>query len=155
MKKMKKNPCQWSIGVDIIDLDRARKLYEIYRPRLKRFLTRSELTYIGSKKEKVVAFSELLSMKEAVFKALEVPWFGLEGWRKISLRCHPKRGMDVLFRGDLRSFNSKQHRMWLNLISTKDFVLARAIINRDEGLGLRDEGKNGKDLFIRIVIARA
>ena len=114
-------------GIDIVEIARAKTLYKAYRHKLKRFLTHSEYDYLESKPDKAITLAKMFAVKEAVFKALHMPWFGLKGWRKILLNVKDEQ-FAVLFQGDLEEFNDSQYRIWINLASCKDFVLANVLI---------------------------
>lgn len=114
-------------GIDIVEIARAKALYKAYRHKLKRFLTHSEYDYLESKPDKALTLAKMFAIKEAVFKALHAPWFGLEGWRKILLNVKDEQ-FKVLFLGDLKKFNDPKYRIWINVAACKQFVLANVLI---------------------------
>lgn len=114
-------------GIDIVEISRAKALYKTYRNKLKRFLTHNEYTYLDLNPNKALTLAKMFAIKEAVFKALHIPWFGLEGWRKILLNIKDKQ-FSVLFHGDLKKFNHSKYRIWINVAACKEFVLAHVLI---------------------------
>jgi phosphopantetheine--protein transferase-like protein len=119
-----------SIGIDILETGRAKLLYQTYQKKLGRYLTKKELAYIHSSRFKALSFAEILAVKEAVFKALEVSWFGLQGWKKIKLKAKFPQQFSVYFSADLKRKTSKIKKIWINVATTKKFVLARALIEK-------------------------
>jgi phosphopantetheine--protein transferase-like protein len=116
------------IGIDILEIKRARFLYKTYQKKLKRYLSQEELSYIRSSRNKVEAFAAILALKEAVFKALNMPWFGLQGWRKIALKVEGTGELGIRFSHDLKK-DSKIGKIWINVCFTKDFVLVRVWVD--------------------------
>lgn len=119
-----------SIGIDVVEISRARAIYRTHRDRLRRILTAREFSYLSSSRDKSKTFAEILAVKEAVFKALEVPWFGLEGWKKIGLRVRQAHQFSIYFGGDLKKYNAQNDKSWISVASTRKFVLARVLIER-------------------------
>ena len=80
-----------SIGVDIIELKKAERFYKTHREKLGEFLSLKEKKFVERGKTPHEALAMVLSAKEAVFKALDRPWMGPEGFRKIKVQpVHPK-----------------------------------------------------------------
>ncbi len=117
------------IGIDIVEISRAQALYEVYGQKLRRFLSPQEMVFIRSNPNSSKALATLMAIKEAVFKALEISWFGLTGWKKIQVSSQ-KNSFKVSLMGDLKECFSKEHTMWINVASTKKFVLARVLIEQ-------------------------
>ncbi|MBI1884401.1 MAG: 4'-phosphopantetheinyl transferase superfamily protein [Chlamydiae bacterium] len=122
------------IGIDIIDMSRAKSIYETYESRLSRYLSPGELHYIRRSRSRPRALGEILALKEAVFKALEIPWFGLAGWKKIALKAQGKGRFAACLQGSLARSSSGK-KIFLNVAATPEFILARAMLvssGRDE-----------------------
>lgn len=113
-----KRPCRIaSLGVDLVEFEKARAFYGEHRGRLAAILSPRERAYVtrGSRPERALA--ELLAAKEAAFKALGLPWMGLAGFRRISLRSRtPRRAM----------FRAGSRDVRVTFLSRRRFVVACA-----------------------------
>ncbi|MBI1871154.1 MAG: 4'-phosphopantetheinyl transferase superfamily protein [Chlamydiae bacterium] len=119
------------LGIDLIEVSRAQSIYRNYRDKLGRYLSREERSYIKAHRNKGIAFAEMMAIKEAVFKALELPWLGLEGWRKISLSMKFSRPFSVKLLGSLKTKNIWGGKFWIDVASNKVWVLARVLYEKD------------------------
>lgn len=115
-------------GIDIVELKRAEALYQTYGQKIGRFLSREEKAFLRASSKPAKALAKLLAVKEAVFKALEIHWFGLTGWRKIGLKPKKSGHFEVCLTQDLCHYITLDDRIWVSVASTKDFVLARVLI---------------------------
>jgi len=113
-------------GIDIVDISRAQKLYRNYKNRLSRYLSSHELTWLKTSPKKVEALAEIMAIKEAVFKSLEISWFGLEGWKKIGLKKINGKVNITVSDGFLRKSGGKT-RFWIATARTKEFIVAHVI----------------------------
>ncbi len=127
IRRGKKNMLK--IGIDIVEVSRAKGLYEAYGQKLCRFLSPQEMVFIHSSQNSSKALAILMAIKEAVFKALEISWFGLTGWKKIQVHSQGK-AFKVRLSGNLKEYVLKEDMMWINVASTKKFVLARVLIEQ-------------------------
>jgi phosphopantetheine--protein transferase-like protein len=84
------------VGVDLVEIEKARAFYSRHKKRLTSFFSAAEIRFI--RRGKIVErLAILLAAKEAAFKA--VPgriWMGPEGFR--SIRLSPERGKKLSFR---------------------------------------------------------
>jgi phosphopantetheine--protein transferase-like protein len=84
------------LGVDLVEIEKARGFYERHKNRLASFFSSKEIRYIrrGKTAERLAI---LLAAKEAAFKATPGSrWMGPEGFHGI--RISPERGKKLSFR---------------------------------------------------------
>jgi phosphopantetheine--protein transferase-like protein len=84
------------LGVDLVEIEKARGFYARHKNRLFAFFSPGEIRYIrrGKTAERLAI---LLAAKEAAFKAAPgSAWMGPEGFRGI--RISPERGKKLSFR---------------------------------------------------------
>lgn len=101
-----------SLGVDLVEMKRARDFYRAHKTRLPEFFSAPELSYVRASRRPYERVAALLAAKEAAFKASGRAWMGISGFR--SIRLSVKRG-----------------RLWwrgraLGIFSNRDFVVACA-----------------------------
>ncbi len=72
-----------SIGVDLVELKKAKAFYESHKDNLKSFLTGEEIAYIRKNKDPHVHLAVLLAAKEAVFKSMGGAESGLASFSDI------------------------------------------------------------------------
>ena len=75
-------PSRVCLGIDLVELKRARLFYHRHRHQLESFFTKKEISYIGHRTDAYKKLAELLAAKEAVFKASGKAWMGPQGFRK-------------------------------------------------------------------------
>ncbi|HTL70492.1 MAG TPA: 4'-phosphopantetheinyl transferase superfamily protein [Candidatus Eisenbacteria bacterium] len=105
-----------SLGVDLVEYEKASDLYRNHRHRLGTFLNRSESRYLSAKglpPEKRLA--EVLAAKEALFKAAGGSWMGVSGFAKIALTA---RG------GRLRPAGATSKRYRFRFLRADKYVVA-------------------------------
>lgn len=73
-----------AVGIDLVQINRVKKLIETYPDQLNRVFTEKELKAINQK-QKVSRLSELFAAKEAVFKVLGTGWQNGIGWTDIEI----------------------------------------------------------------------
>jgi holo-[acyl-carrier-protein] synthase len=123
---LQENKLHIKTGVDIVDISRAKKLYRNHKNRLSRYLSAYELVWLNASPKKVEALAEIMAIKEAVFKSLEIDWFGLEGWKKIELK--KKNGkVDVTISDGFLNKSVRKMNFWIATARTKEFVVAHVI----------------------------
>ena len=83
------------LGVDLIELKKAKDFYKRHKKRLDSFFTKNEIFYIGNDSGATRRVAELLAAKEAVFKASGKTWMGPQGFGKSCLNLPP--GMKIYF----------------------------------------------------------
>ena len=76
----------YSIGVDIVEWEKAKTFYETHRARLGTFLSTTEKRFVEDGRAPYRALAMIFASKEAVFKTLGLPWMGPEGFRRIKIR---------------------------------------------------------------------
>lgn len=113
-------------GIDIVDICRVKKLYRNYKNRLHRYLSKNELVWLSKSKRKVEALAQIMAIKEAVFKSLEIPWFGLEGWKRIGL-MKTNGKVNVSISKEFLKREKGKMNFWIATAQTKEFVVAHVI----------------------------
>lgn len=74
-----------SIGVDLVEYARARRLWRSGRQRLRRVLSARQYQKVSRSAHPEKALAEILAAQEAVFKASGGWWMGPEGFGKYSV----------------------------------------------------------------------
>ena len=73
------------LGIDAVELKKARRFYRDHASRLKNFFSANEISFISKKKSKPEALALILAAKEAVFKAIGDAWMGPAGFQNIEV----------------------------------------------------------------------
>jgi holo-[acyl-carrier protein] synthase len=117
-----------AIGLDVVEMPRARELYQRHRDRiLHRTLTGEELEYIRSLGDPVPAFAARLAAKEAVYKALQsLPGARAVGWREIGVRRLPDGRPEAVLYGRAAELLAP-HRVTIHLSLTHSRDVAAAV----------------------------
>ena len=102
------------LGIDLIEIKKARRFYRAHEDRLGSLFSKKELRTIRRSKKPYERMAVLLAAKEAVFKALRAPWMGPAGFREI--RLVPVSRRRPQFKGV---------RFRLAFENTKNYVIAR------------------------------
>jgi holo-[acyl-carrier protein] synthase len=90
------------IGVDIIEIERIRKLGEESGPRfLERVFTRGELAYAAGKHHQYQHLAARFAAKEAASKALATGWSGAFRWTDVEVVNDPTGRPRILLHGEL------------------------------------------------------
>jgi phosphopantetheine--protein transferase-like protein len=117
-----------SLGVDLVELKRAKAFYRVHRSRLNVYFSDEEIAFVKrARRRGYERLAVLLAAKEAAFKASGQPWMGPEGFRSILVEfsseyvCHCLAGR-LTCRTDsplpVRRFS-------LTILVRKHFVVAR------------------------------
>ncbi|MBI3315601.1 MAG: 4'-phosphopantetheinyl transferase superfamily protein [Candidatus Omnitrophica bacterium] len=89
-----------SIGVDLVEIQKAKRFYSRHHRHLKKFFCPPEMDFIQKGQRPYERLAVLLAAKEAVFKTLSLPWMGLGGFQDIRVVPGRRRGR---LKGFLRS----------------------------------------------------
>jgi len=73
------------IGIDLVQVDKIRRLALEHASFLERIFTPKEIEYCMKKRNKYQHFAARFAVKEAVFKALGTGWMGKMQWREIEV----------------------------------------------------------------------
>ncbi len=113
----------FSVGVDLVEIPRARAFYRSHSDRLESFLSRAESTRLRASERPERDLAELLASKEAVFKALSLPWMGTQGFRDIRIT---RRGRSAAFRltGRYARLTPAVDRLRLRVRHASSYVIA-------------------------------
>ena len=96
-----------SNGVDLIELQKAKKFYRAHKDGLDSFFNDKEILYIRKSKRPHEALAALLATKEAVFKALPALGAGIAAFQNIEIN-HGKRNQFSFPGFTLRVFKEKK-----------------------------------------------
>ena len=119
-----------SVGVDIVEMKKARSLYQLCRKDLSRVLTPAEISYLKSSRHTLQTFALLLAAKEAVFKWLgAVAWMGISGFREIGVTISKDRGpIQVTLTGSMkRLLNKRSASTRFYSLKRRQYVVALAV----------------------------
>ena len=118
----------YSIGVDLIEIERIEKLLERYGDKfLKRIFTDIEIDYCSKKKDKG-SFAARFATKEAVFKATG---FGLgKGmtWKDVEVVNDPKGKPEVRLYGKTAELLAEK-KVHLTISHSKDTSIAMVVVH--------------------------
>ena len=109
-----------SIGVDLVELKKARAFYARHRSRLSMLLSRREMAYLSRSKKRSECLALLLAAKEAVWKKEGHGGVGIAGFRQIEIISTPPDRFSYRVSGALR-------RGKISFISNRDFVVAQCV----------------------------
>ena len=95
------------LGVDLIELKRAKRFYRTYKNRLGSFFSDTEIGVIQRSKKPHESFAILLAAKEAAFKALPQPGVGIAAFRNIEILPKLKGELTLKFKKTKRKESIK------------------------------------------------
>lgn len=120
-----------AIGLDVVEMPRARELFTRHRDRIvARLLTAEEQEYVRSLGDPVPAFAARLAAKEAVYKALQIfPGTRGVGWREIGVHRLPDGRPEAVLEGVAANLIAERRcRVHLSLSHSRDVAAAVAVI---------------------------
>ena len=88
------------LGIDLIELNKAKKIYRSHKQRLDSLFSDKELSYIQKSRKPHEAFGVLLAAKEAAFKALSPPGTGIASFKNIEIYPECKDRIQCRVAGD-------------------------------------------------------
>ena len=91
-------PGSFPLGVDLVEMKKAKVLYQNHRDHLDSFFNPQEISQIRKAAKPHEKMAALLAAKEAIFKALPTTSIGLLNFRDISLSATAlkKLGLEVI-----------------------------------------------------------
>ena len=95
------------LGVDLIELKRAKSFYCACKNRLGSFFSGTEIGVIQRSKKPYESFAILLAAKEAAFKALPQPGVGIAAFRNIEILPTLKGQLTLKFKKTRRKGSIK------------------------------------------------
>jgi holo-[acyl-carrier protein] synthase len=124
------------LGIDLVDLDRARRLLDRKGDyAVEKLLTEEERAYLATRPDPAPHFAARLAAKEAVYKALQVlPDCRGLGWREIEV-CRDAEGRPTIRFHGLAARRWAAHadlRIHLSLTHSATAAGAVAILERPE-----------------------
>lgn len=116
------------IGVDIVDIERIRKLVDTEGERfLEKVFTSTEIAYCNSKARRHQHFAARFAAKEAVSKALATGWAGDFRWKDVEVTNDPTGQPRIALHGQLRAHIGSA-RIQISLSHADNHVVAMAVI---------------------------
>ena len=114
------------IGLDLVELKRVEAIYRRYQSKLGRYLFPNELAFLEGCREKAVGLAKLLALKEAIFKAMGLGWFGLTGWKSVKLAVKDGQWTMDPESSMMNHFKHKRiKKVWMDIKSSSEWVLSR------------------------------
>jgi len=98
------SPRSFSLGVDLIELRKAKSFYTRHKKNLKLFFTRQEISAIRKSKRPHERLAVFLAAKEAAFKASNIKNAGLMNFTNASVNHDKRRNLSVRFRSEVFRF---------------------------------------------------
>lgn len=104
------------LGVDLVELETAKSLYQLHSRRLKTLFSREEISYIQKDKKPHERLAILLAAKEAVFKALSPIWMGMSGFQDIQIFPQTHHQLAVRLKGSFRRLKRTPKNLEISLL---------------------------------------
>ncbi len=119
------------IGVDIIEIDRIRKIIERFDDRfLKKIYTENEIDYCINKPNKYQHFAARFAAKEAIYKALSETEQKIANWKNIEV-FNQKDGLPIVKTyGKLKEYLSDDKEIKLSISHSVNYVVCFAVVNK-------------------------
>ena len=118
----------YSIGVDLIEIERIEKLVERYGNKfLKRIFTEIEIEYCSKKKDKG-SFAARFASKEAVFKATGLGLGKGMTWKDVEVINDPKGKPEVRLYGKTAELLAEK-TVHLTISHSKDASIAMVVVH--------------------------
>lgn len=114
------------LGVDLVEFKKAERFYQTHRNRLSTFLNPGEISYIQRHPDPHEPLAELLAAKEAVFKALQLPWMGRSGFKNIYIVPGKGRRLSFKLAGSLKKTPLKAGAR-LESFRNKTYVVVKCV----------------------------
>lgn len=109
------------MGVDLIELRKARSFYNEHKERLGHFFSPVELAYIRKRRPAYEGLASVWAAKEAAFKTIAGPGAGL--WELRDVRVRPDAKRRDLFRA------GRSHKIAIKLVRNRRYVVAECVGN--------------------------
>lgn len=121
------------IGVDIVQIDRIKKLIEKYDINfLKKVFTEDEILYCQNKAHPFIHFAGRWASKEAFYKALPLPLQKISGWKKIEIISDNQSGrpyIKIISSDLLEAFKNYNISLChLSISHEKEFCIALVVL---------------------------
>ncbi len=128
-----KDEC-FPLGVDVVELGKAKTFYETHQDRLSVFLTKSERNYVQRSSRPHVTLALFLAAKEAGFKAVRPAWVGVMPFRDIEVVPRKNRPFSLRLKGQIKQATRSRAPLELLFSQEKDHVVA--LIHKTDALEL-------------------
>ena len=110
------------LGIDLIELKKAKIFYQTHKKRLNSFLSNKEIRYINKSSRPHEALGVLLAAKEAVFKALSPSGTGIAAFRNIEISPGQKDKFYFRF-----TTAEKETSLKLSVLKNKKVVMVQCV----------------------------
>lgn len=115
------------LGVDLIEFKKAERFYKTHRYGLSKFLSRGEISRVRQDREPHKSLAEILAAKEAVFKALRLPWMGRSGFRDIRIVPRKDGGFSFKLAGSLKKASPKRTGVRIQSLRNARYVVVKCV----------------------------
>jgi len=123
------------IGIDIIEIDRIKKSIDDYGDQfLHKIYTENEIKYCLSKKDKYQHLAARFAAKEAIYKAISSNWNSELSWQDMEIVNAPNGMPEVMFKGNLEKFLSKDKELKISMSHSRDYVTCVAIVYKNSNI---------------------
>ena len=110
--------------MDLVELEKAKRFYQSHKKRLHTVLNGEEVSYVRKSKRPYEKLAILLAAKEAVFKALSLPWMGIAGFQDIQIFPRGSHRLAFQLKGDFVRLKISAENLELSLIKKNpDYVV--------------------------------
>lgn len=115
------------LGVDLIELKKARSFYREHKDRLGSFFSPKEVVFIRKSRRPYEGLAVVWAAKEAVFKTIAKP--GLGFWTLKSIRVKPDARQPGVFMAECPEKIGVAKGLRIHLMRTRDYVVAKCAGN--------------------------
>ena len=124
---MKDNLNILGIGIDLVEVDRIRRLVNKYPKFIERFFAKEEIDYCNSKKNRLIHFAGKFTAKEAVIKSMGVGNKSLK-LKEIQISVNKNSIPKIILHGTAFSFAKDKNieEILISITHTKEYAIAIA-----------------------------
>ena len=108
------------LGIDLIEIKKAKQIYKDHKDRLSSFFSLKEITYIEKSQRPYENFAVLLASKEAVFKAISRFGTGLTAFRSVEMIPQKENKFSLKLKETSRKTDFK-----FSILRNKKYVVVR------------------------------
>lgn len=113
------------MGIDVVEIRKARHFYNTHQNRLKTFFDPSEVRLIQKSQKPYESVAMLLAAKEAVFKASSEPWMGVSGFRNIQIVSKAQDRLSFRLKGRFKRSFSRNPLPQLSILKKDGMVIVK------------------------------
>lgn len=118
------------IGIDILEIDRMKKIMEKDGRFIERIFTSAEIQYCSAKAKKEQHFAARFTAKEAFFKALGLGWRNGMAWKDVCVENDRMGKPEIKIDGVTRDFFRKEsyRKIHLSVSHSRQYAVSMVII---------------------------